>query len=355
MAVRVGVIGLGEVAQITHLPILESLAGRFEIAALCDISQELLEHMGKRYNVSRLYTDYHALAEQPDLDAVLVLSNDEYHADATIRAANNGKHVLVEKPMCLSMAEADAIIKARDEAGVSVMVGYMRRFAPAFLSAKDEVKALGKINYARIHDIIGANRLIIEQSSVVHRPTDIPREASEGRAERARQLVHEAIGEASACIVTAYRQLGGLGSHDLSAMREIIGMPNRVISAVQWNDGRFLSALFEYDDFNAVFEMGVDNQRRFDAHIEVYGESKSVRIQYDTPYIRHLPTTLHVHETRGDAYEERVERPTFTDPYTEELCYFHDVVTKGTQPKTAPEDFTQDLKLFRMIVESLRK
>jgi predicted dehydrogenase len=353
--VTVGVIGLGEVAQIVHLPILESLADRYEIGAICDISPGLVALIGDRYGVERRYDDPLALVQQADLDAVFVLNSDEYHADCAIAAARNGKHVLVEKPMCLTLGEAEAIIAARDAAGVQVMVAYMRRFAPAFIQAVDEVWAMGEITYARIRDIIGRNRLIIDQSSVVHRCDDLPATALPDRAARAERLVREAIGAAPPEIVRAYRLLLGLNSHDLSAMRELLGVPRRVVAARQWRGGNFMAALFEYDDYCAVLETGVDEQVRFDAAIEVYGPSKSVRVQYDSPYIRHLPTTLVIEETSGEAFTRRVVRPTYKDPYTHELEYFHDVVTRGLAPKTTPEDFIQDLRLMHEIVLALRE
>ena len=354
--VHVGVIGLGEVAQIIHLPILQSLGDRFQIQAICDISPGLLRAVGDRYGIEDpdRYHDPFALVRRPDLDAVFVLNSDEYHADCVIAAAHNGKHVLVEKPMCLTLAEAEAIMRARDEAGVRVMVGYMRRFAPAFMQAVTEVRGLDRINYAHIRDIIGRNRLIVDQSSVVLRYDDIPEAARLDRSARAERLVREAIGEAPPDIVAAYRFLLGLNSHDISAMRELLGMPRGVISARHWNAGRFLTVVFAYDGYCAVLESGVDEQLRFDAHIEVYGITKSVRVQYDSPYIRHLPTTLVINETVGDAYQHRVERPTFKDPYTHEIEYFHDVVTSGVSPKTSPEDFMDDLRLMRLIVDALR-
>jgi len=351
---KVGVVGLGEVAQIIHLPILEMLSDRYEIAALCDISPQLLQAMGERYRVRKLYADAQTMAAQPDLDAVFVLNSDEYHAECAIAAMQQKKHVLIEKPMALNQADADAIIAARDEAGVQVMVGYMRRFAPAFVQAAEEVRSMDQIQYARVRDIIGQNRLIIEQSSNVLRFQDISEEMMRDKSERAQRMVLDAIGEAPPELVSAYRLLCGLSSHDLSAMREIIGVPKRVKAAAQWNGGRYISALLEYDGFYTTFETGVDNQRRFDAHIEVYSSAKSLKVQYDTPYIRHLPTRLIVSETIGDAYHESVVRPTFKDPYTHELEYFYDVVTQGLQPKTTPEDFKQDLSLFQGIIESLR-
>src|SRR6266849_8045097 len=336
--IKVGVVGLGEVAQVIHLPILQAHSDQFEIAAICDISQELLSALGERYNVpaEHRYTDYDDLAEQRDLDAVFVLNSDEYHADSALAAIQYGKHVLIEKPMCLTRREAESIIKARDEAGVQVMVGYMRRYAPAFVQAVEHVRGLEKINYARVRDIIGQNAQFVEQSSVVLRPKDITQEAMRDRTERASRLVKTAIGDASPQLMRTYRLLCGLSSHDLSAMRELFGMPRGVIAARQ--TGTFLTALFAYEDFTVTFETGIDHNRRFDAHIQVYGETKEIRVQYNTPYIRHLPTLLFLNETHGEAYEERVIRPTYTDAYTVELLHFYEVVTTNAQPKTSAED-----------------
>ena len=352
---KVGLVGLGEIAQIVHLPILQEYSAKFEIAALCDISQELLAALGERYNVpsQSRYTDYHDIAAQRDLDALLVLNSDEYHTDSALAALQQRKHVLIEKPMCLTRQEAEAIIRARDETGVQVMVGYMRRYAPAFVQAAQQVRALEKINYARVRDIIGQNVQFVDQSSVVLRPKDIPQEAIRDRAERASRLVKAAIGDAPPQLMRMYRLLCGLSSHDLSAMRELLGMPKRVIAARQRDN--FLTALFEYESFTVTFETGIDHNRRFDAHIQVYGETKEIRVQYNTPYIRHLPTQLFISETEGEAFEERVIRPTFTDPYTVELLHFYEVVTHNTPPKTSAEDFLHDLDLFEMIINALRE
>jgi predicted dehydrogenase len=113
--------------------------------------------------------------------------------------------------------------------------------------------------------------------------------------------------------------------------------------------------IFDYGPFSVTFETGVDAQGRFDAHVEVYGSHKSVRVQYDTPYIRHLPTKLYINETVGETYTESVIRPTFTDPYTIELNYLYDTITQNLEPKTTPEDSRNDLIIFRMIVDALKR
>ncbi|KKI92048.1 oxidoreductase [Bacillus sp. SA1-12] len=351
--IKVGVIGLGEVGQIIHLPILKNLSDQFEIAALCDISEQLLQVIGEKYQVEHLYTDAEELTQQKDLELVMVLNSDEYHTDCVLSAIKNKKHVFVEKPVCLNLEETDAIIKARDEANVKVMVGYMRRYAPAFIQAVEEVKKLNQIQYVRVRDIIGQNHLMIDQTSHVFRFQDIPKEAIEEKANRGRFMVKKAIGDVPDELYNTYRLLCGLSSHDLSAMRELIGIPKRVVSAVHW--GSNIHAIFEYEGFYAAFETGVDNQRRFDAHIEVYSQTKTVKVQYDTPYIRHLPTTLIVNETIDETYHESVLRPTFKDPYTHELEYLYDVITKDIVPKTSIEDYQEDLRLFSQIIDALKE
>jgi predicted dehydrogenase len=98
----------------------------------------------------------------------------------------------------------------------------------------------------------------------------------------------------------------------------------------------------------------VDKIGRFDAHLEVTGTHKSLMVQYNTPYIRHLPTTLTIKETIGDAFTETVIRPSFKDPYTYELEFFYDRVIDGLSPKTTPEDYKEDLKLFQMLIEAMK-
>jgi predicted dehydrogenase len=352
---RVGLVGLGEVAQVIHLPVLASLPDLFDVRAVCDISPSLLQVARDRFGIAGCYQSSTEMLAHEELDCVLVLNSDEYHADCVVEALENGLDVLVEKPMCLSPREADAIIKARDRAGKTVMVGYMRRFAPAFLQAKEKLASLGKVNYVRVHDIIGQNQLIVDQTSLVARPTDIPADVAAERSRRGGELVREAVGAVPDELAGAYRLLCGLGSHDLSAMRELLGKPKSVIAAHRSAGTGFITALLEYDGFVATYETGVDAQLRFDAHIEVYGDSATMRVQYDTPYVRHLPTRLFVDETAGDEYRQTASRPHLKDPYTAELEYFHHVVTNGLTPKTTPEDFVEDLELFAEIIRVLDK
>jgi len=352
---RVGVVGLGEVAQVIHLPILESLPDQYELAAICDISPGLLKRLGDRYRVEHRYTDVHEMVAAGGLDCVFVLNSDEYHAECTIAALDAGIHVLVEKPMCLSPREAQEIIAARDRSGKTVMVAYMRRFAPAFNDAVERLPELGELRYVRVHDVIGQNRLIVDQTSYVDRPDDIPQEAIDAKWARRSELVREALGDVPQELEWTYGLLCGLGSHDLSAMRELLGSPREVSAAKMWRSGGYVVALLDYGDFVVTYETGVDDQLRYDTYIELYGATGTMKVQYDTPYVRHFPTTLHLELTKGDGYERSVIRPHLKDPYTYEIEYFHEVVTTGATPKTSPEDYVQDMALFVEIIRAIER
>src|SRR5712691_6396460 len=153
--VRVGVIGCGMVAQAEHLQNLLQLSDRFEIAALADPSPTVRAAMAARYAVASVHEDYRALLDAGGVDAVVVSSPAATHADITIGALEAGLHVFVEKPLCITLADADRIAAARDRAGRVVQVGYMKRFDPAFERMLAELpESAEALRYVRVlvHD-----------------------------------------------------------------------------------------------------------------------------------------------------------------------------------------------------------
>jgi predicted dehydrogenase len=346
-------VGCGEVTQIIHLPSLSQLNDKFQVTALCDVSATVLEDVGNAWQVTNRFQDYHELIAQDDVDVVLIANPNAYHAEVALAAIAAGKHVLVEKPMCMTLREADAIIAAsRQQPQIVVQVGYMRRYAPAFVAACRLISELGPIRLARVHDVLGWNSLFINGTSRVVRGDDVPAEviATEQRLQDERMA--EAIGEAAPPeLRSVYSLLLGLSSHDLSAMRELLGMPKDVLYAAQRQGGLYLTAAFDYGDYVCQFETGIDNIARFDAHLEVYGEEKMLRVQYDTPYVRNLPIRLFITEANGcGGVVERTEHPAWGDAFVAEWQAFYDNVMNQTEPKTSAADFRQDLELFQEMI-----
>jgi predicted dehydrogenase len=346
------VVGCGEVSQIIHLPTLAQLAERFEVTALCDVSRTTLDGVGDHWGIAGRFEDFNDLVVRAEVDAVLVANPDPYHADVTIAAIAAGKDVLVEKPMCLGMRECDAIVAAAEAAGAIVQVGYMRRHAPALAEAKRALEQLGDIRFARVHDVIGHNHLIIERTSRVIRGDDVAPERHVAAAERREALIEEALGPLPPDVRAAYDLLLGLGSHDISAMRELLGVPRGVSFATTRHRGTYVTATIDYGPYVCQYETGVDAIPRFDAHIEVYGTERVLRVQYDTPYVRNLPVRLTLLDANGSGGAvERTVHPTWGDPFVEEWLAFADCVARREQPSASAADFRHDLELFGAMVE----
>ena len=145
---RVGVIGCGLIAQVVHLPYLREMEDRFWIVALCDLSPETVDVLGDTYAVPHRHTHWADLLAE-DLDAVLIRTSGS-HAPPAIAAARAGRHVFVEKPMCFAPREADAMIEAASLAGVTLMVGNMKRFDPAYERARPLIARITDLRLARI-------------------------------------------------------------------------------------------------------------------------------------------------------------------------------------------------------------
>lgn len=110
------------------------------------------------------------------------------------------------------------------------------------------------------------------------------------------------------------------------------------------------SVLFQYHGFAVSYESGIDNVPRFDAHIEIYGLNKTVRVQYDSPYIKGLPITMHIVENVNGALKETTVRKTYEDAYTLEMKELYAVVSEGKPIKTTAADAREDLGIFKMIL-----
>lgn len=140
---KVAVIGCGIVSVVHLAPIAESKVA--ELIAVCDTKADRAEATGKKYNVP-WYTNYQdVLNLQPDV--VHICTPHDTHAEITIAAANKGIHVLTEKPMAVSLADADAMIKAAEVNQVKLGVIFQNRYNDSSQATKETVESgqLGKI------------------------------------------------------------------------------------------------------------------------------------------------------------------------------------------------------------------
>lgn len=137
--VKVGVIGLGNIAQVVHLPILSKM-DTVELVAVCDIEQAKAKLVGERYKVKHVFQHYEDLLALPHLDAVVIATPTNTHKAITIAAARAGKHCLVEKPLARTAKEAKEILDAISQTKVKVMVGMNQRFRPDAMVMKSFIQ-----------------------------------------------------------------------------------------------------------------------------------------------------------------------------------------------------------------------
>ncbi|WP_078578238.1 Gfo/Idh/MocA family protein [Salipaludibacillus agaradhaerens] len=142
---KIGVIGCGSIAKHRHL-IEYAQNEQVEIVAVCDIVKERAAEIATLYK-AKAYTNYEELIANKEIDAVSVCTPNYLHAPMTIAALKAGKHVLCEKPMATSKAEAEDMIQAAKASGKKLMIAHNQRFVPAHQKARQFIEQgeLGKI------------------------------------------------------------------------------------------------------------------------------------------------------------------------------------------------------------------
>ncbi|KAF2009346.1 NAD(P)-binding protein [Aaosphaeria arxii CBS 175.79] len=363
--IRVGIIGCGLITQVTHIPTLNHLSRLYQITHLSDVSSDALQHSQSKVAGAlppKTTLNAEELCTAPNVDVVLIASHHSLHASQALVALQAGKHVFIEKPIALTLRDTDTIINANKKAGGDkVFVGYMRRYAAAFEDVVKEVGSIDSIRYARVRDIIGPNSVFIGQSGSFPRTFgDYREEDTQALQRKTADDIEQALRKELGVEVTPetdmmWNYLSMLGSHDLSAMREILGMPKGVVgfAPCATTGSPFWSAIFQYPTFAVSYESGVDNVARFDASIEVFGDNKTVKLCIDTPFVKGLPTTMVVKDALPDgSYREATIRRTYEDPFTLEWKEVWEWVAKGKIPKTGPEDARKDLEILGMLMKA---
>lgn len=137
--VRIGVLGCGPIAQFAHLEACRK-ARNAELYAVCDVADELRERMTAVHQPPAAYADYGQMLGDPNVDAVIVATADQFHVEAAHRAIAAGKHVLVEKPLGTTVESCRALRDRAAGTGLVIQVGNNRRFDPGIAFARKFVR-----------------------------------------------------------------------------------------------------------------------------------------------------------------------------------------------------------------------
>ncbi|MFC0331295.1 Gfo/Idh/MocA family protein [Paenibacillus sepulcri] len=152
--VKVGVIGCGSIASGKHLPSLSKLE-QVELCAFSDILPERARQAADKFGASgaKVYADYRELLADASIDVIHVCTPNDAHAEVSIAALEAGKHVMCEKPMAKTAADARRMAEAARRTGKKLTIGYNNRFRPdsLFLKKMCENGELGDIYFAKAH------------------------------------------------------------------------------------------------------------------------------------------------------------------------------------------------------------
>jgi predicted dehydrogenase len=361
---RVAVVGCGGIAQMMHLPTLFERPDLFQVVGLADVNATTLHAVGRRYGIATLATDHHELVARPDVDAVLVLASGS-HREAVLTALAAGKHVFVEKPLGFSVEETEEIAAVARRAPGCLMVGYHKRYDPAYLRAREEMRGLRDLRFVEatvLHPDDGAYRTHHALLPLADRPRGEPTEEAASRAaveEATKGVVAEGIDRTVKGGAPAEHRVAALLLfqsliHDVDAVRGILGEPEEVESARVWRGGFAQTSLtrFARDVRIAMSWVSLPGLRSYEERLRFVSPEKRVTLVFPSPYLRHQATPLLVERMDGDELVQEHRTVSYEEAFRAELHHFRECIAKGRRPETSFDDALGDARWIRAIARA---
>ena len=348
-----GLIGAGLIAQVMHLHYLRELADHFQVDGIADIVPANAEAVARRYDIPNAYDDWHALLDQP-LDVVLVLTGGS-HAPMAIEAAKRGIHLLVEKPMSYTVGEGLAMVDTARANNVVLMVGYQKRYDPAYVRFRDEIAAIADPRMLRVTTLESPYWPYVEHYGTI--PPEKPAtEVLERLRAESQTLVTEAIGDA----VTGERQVYEtvlLASlvHELNALRGLLGEPD-VIEHASLRPGS-VSALFGFGELPVRLDrIDLPGIARYSMEFALYGPNRRATLSFPSPFLRSEPTLIKIEDGVSGTTNSRSseEITSYDSAFKLELVALYDAVVEGRALATPGSDAVRDIALCGSIIRAAR-
>lgn len=324
---KIGLIGAGRIGRI-HAHNLVTTMRSCELARIADVHLPSAESLAEELNLYiPVSDDFHTVLNDKTIDAVLICSSTDTHADAIMAAARAGKHIFCEKPIDHDLARIDEVLNVVQESGVTLQIGFNRRFDP---------------NYARVRQAVVNGEI--------------------GRPE----LIHIISRDPSPPPIDYVKVSGGMffdmTIHDFDMARFLIG--TEVVEVFTMGDVMVDPAIGEAGDIDTAvimlrFENGVlgtiDNSRRavygYDQRVEVFGSDGAIQTANNYPNQATLHTAVAIrHDLPLNFFLER-----YAESYRLELMSFVDSVRMGSIPPITGEDGRTPVVMAMAALQSLKE
>ncbi|WP_122672561.1 Gfo/Idh/MocA family oxidoreductase [Pseudomonas viridiflava] len=323
--IRLGLIGAGRMGSFHGLTAARHIPGA-SLTAIADPSHAHATRLAAELGVQKVYSDPQQLLEDPDIDGVLIAAPARSHAELVIKAARAGKSVFCEKPMAITLDEADRAIAAVADAQVTLQVGFNRRFAKSFRTAHLDVVA-GRIGTPQLlrsltrdpalNNPAASPQWVIFLETLIH-DFDTLRYLNPG-AEAVEVFVM-----ADALIAPEFKANGFLDT---------------AVVTVRFDNGAIAVA---EANFQAVYG--------YDVRGEVFGSAGmlSMGSVNESDLLRYLATGV-------QADTQRMDTDLLRDAYVAELNHFVGCMRSGEKPLASGEDARAALAIARACIESFQQ
>jgi myo-inositol 2-dehydrogenase/D-chiro-inositol 1-dehydrogenase len=320
--VRIGLIGAGRIGT-HHATTLARRLPEAELVAVADPFEASAQRLGDALGVEWL-TDTQALIDDPRIEAVAITCASTAHADLVVAAAQAGKAVFVEKPMAMTLADADRAIDAAERGGIPLQVGFNRRFARDFATAHDVVTSGG----------IGAPQLLrsLTRDPGLANPAGVPPWTIFTQT-----LIHD---------------FDALNWLNPGAMAVEVGVMADALVAPDFKDAGLLDTAvvtIRYDNGAiAVAEASFSAAYGYDVRAEVFGSAGMVTAGSPA----HL-TTTHWSAAGVSSPTARTDTDLFDSAYAAELAAFCAAVRGGTPTLVGGRDARAALRIALACIEAV--
>jgi predicted dehydrogenase len=345
--VAIGYIGCGFLAQKVHIPNIVGL-GEVELVAIAEPRGDLLEQVGRRHGVRRMYTSHLELAADPEIEAVMISGHYSGQGELAIDALTAGKHVLLEKPMATSLEQADRILAAEagNDAGARLMVAYMKRYDPGYrllrslLTDASLTRELGEAILIRYHNLDGGEWL---------GGLDTPLATSELPLPQTTTAYPEWLEVSRRERYVLYLQQY---THNINLIRWLFGVGDRIrVRHVDLDDDDYTGiVIFDVDGRRAVLETGVAESNTWDDELQIFFERGWLKATAAPLLLRNQPVTVQLSRLGARAGEVRTLTPTeWLWSYREEVRHFATALRTGEAFESPGSDTRTDVRIFEDI------
>ena len=300
---KLGIIGAGRIGKLHAENVIKNIKG-FEVKSIADVYADAIRDWANSLGIKNVYSDYMEILNDPEIDAVMICSSTNTHSKISIEAANAGKHIFCEKPIALDLDKIKDALRAVENAGVKLQVGFNRRYDHNFKRVQELVKD-GRIGDVHIIKVTSRD------------PAPPPAEYVKVSGGMFLDMtIHD---------FDMVRYLSG------SEVEEVYTAAAVLVDPAIGEAGDVDTAIITLKFKNGAIGV-IDNSRKaaygYDQRVEVFGSKGCITVSNDTPSSAVLSTQEGVYSDKPKYFF--LER--YKDSFIDEIKCFYDAIANDTQP-----------------------